>query len=129
VSGTGLETSTASGTGVSGETAKSIIGGDIDLGQISETIINNIADYLDKIFEPVVVSFSNEVLSNQIHNISILLFLLTVCIGIFFLSLLLNLTVFIFTDRLMNYFKNKYILWYLSFNKKIIGLEIIMLSG
>lgn len=125
----GVSNSTGSGSAGSGEASKSIIGGDIDLGKISETIISKIAEYLDYIFEPVQVSFSNEILSNQIHNMSILLWILTVCLSIFFISLLVNIALFIFSDRLMKYFTNKYILWYLSFNKKVIGFEIVMLSG
>ena len=50
-----------------------MIGGDIDFGKLSESILNKIAEYLDYIFEPVQLSFSNEVMSNQIHNLSILL--------------------------------------------------------
>ena len=128
-SGNVIEPSGASGSGETGEIAKNMIGGDIDLGEIFETILKKIAGYLDFIFEPVLVSFSNDVLANQIHNISIILFFLTICIIIFFISLLVNITVFIFSDRLMKYFTNKYIQWYLSFNKKVIGLEIFMLSG
>ena len=85
--------------------------------------------HLHNFFEPVQVSFSNELLSEQIHFISIILFMLTVFILIFFISLLFNITVFIFSDKLLNYFTNKYIRWYISFNKKIIAFEIIMLSG
>jgi hypothetical protein len=86
-------------------------------------------DYIKDIFEPVHVSYSNEILSNQIHDISILLFILTIFIFILFLSLLLNVILFIFSDSLLNYFTNKYIKWYISFNKKIIGFELFMLSG
>ena len=46
---------------------------DIDIAKISEKIFNKIAEYLDYIFEPVQLSFSTEVMSNQIQNLSILL--------------------------------------------------------
>jgi len=49
-----------------------MIGGE-KLGEIFESIMNKIADYLDYIFQPVPFNFSNEVMSNQIHNLSILL--------------------------------------------------------
>jgi hypothetical protein len=52
--------------------SKNIIGGE-NLGEIFESIMNKIADYLDYIFQPVSLNFSNEVMSNQIHNLSILL--------------------------------------------------------
>ena len=73
------------GSGESSSNAsKSMIGGDFDLGKLSESIINKMADYLEKVFEPVQLSFSIEVLSQQIHNISILFWILTVCLSIFF---------------------------------------------
>ena len=137
-SGAATGSGSLSGTGVSsgggidgtGEIAKNMLGNfDIDLWKISETIISRIAAYLEYIFEPTASSFSNEVLSNQIHDISILLFLTTLCIVIVFFSLLVNLVLYMFSDRLMCYFNNWYIKWYLTFNKKVITLEIIMLSG
>jgi len=54
------------------EPSKNMIGGE-KLGEIFESIMNKIADYLDYIFQPVPLNFSNEVMSNQIHNLSILL--------------------------------------------------------
>lgn len=121
----------SSGIDTSGinETAKSMIGGDIEILKIYEAIYSRMLGYLHNLFEPVPVTFSNELLSEQINFISILLFMLTVIILIFFISLLFNITLFIFSDKLLNYLKNKYILWYLSFNKKVLGFEIIMLSG
>ena len=133
VSGTGLSSgivnSSGGNTSGSGETANSVIGVDIDFHQIAETILNKISAYLDYFFEPVLVNFSNELLAIQIQNLSLILFFITVCIGIIFISFLFNLTAYIFSDRLLKYFKNKYIIWYISFNKKVIVFEIIMLSG
>jgi hypothetical protein len=107
--------------------SKNIIGGD-KLGEIFESIMNKIADYLDYIFQPVSLNFSNEVMSNQIHNLSILLWIITICLLVFFISLLINITLYIFSEKLLKYFKNKYLLIYINFNKKVIAFEIIMLS-
>jgi hypothetical protein len=74
------------------------------------------------------LNFSNEVMSNQIHNLSILLWIITICLLIFFISLLINITLYIFSEKLLKYFKNKYLLIYINFNKKVIAFEIIMLS-
>jgi hypothetical protein len=129
-SNSGIVNTGTPGTGASStEVSKNMIGGDFDLGALSESILNKIADYLDYIFEPVQLSFSNEVMSQQIQNVSIILWILTVCMSIFFIALLFNIALFIFSGKLQKYFTNKYILWYLSFNKKIIGFEIFMLSG
>jgi len=109
------------------EATQSMIGG--DLWKLPESIINQAAAYLEKFFEPVQLSFSNEVMSQQIQNVSILLWILTVCLSIFFISLLFNIALFIFSENLTKYFTNKYILLYINFNRKIIGFEIFMLSG
>jgi hypothetical protein len=130
-SGSFLESgsSSASVPGGSEDIAKSIMGVDIDYVKIYETAISKTVNYLNYIFEPVQHSFALDVMSNHVQNISILLFILTVIIFIFFISLLFNITTFIFSDRLLSYFKNKYIIGYIKYNKKIIAFEIIMLSG
>jgi len=85
----------------------------IDLENFVDSVWSKLLNYLNYVFEPV----------------QHLLFILTVLILIFFISFLFNVSLFIFSDRLMRYFTNKYILWYLNFNKKIIAFEIIILSG
>jgi len=97
-------------TGGVNEPAKSMIGVEFDIGKISETIISSIIDYLQNFFAPVPVDFPIDLLSAQINNISILLFIFTFCILLFFISLLFNLTLFICSDKLLNYLKNKYII-------------------
>jgi hypothetical protein len=120
-----------SGVGIGGsdEIAKTMLGFDLDLVKIQEVILGKLVSSLDYLFEPVTVNFSNELLANQIQNISVLLFLLTVFLSILFISLLFNLTAYLFSGKLMSYFKNKYILRYLSINKKVIVFEIITVSG
>ena len=99
------------------------------LVKICESVLSKIGNYLNYLFEPVHHTFTIDVMSNHIQNISILLIILTVTIGIFFISLLFNITLFMFSDRLLKYFTNKYIRAYLILNKKLIAFEIIMLSG
>jgi len=67
-------------------------------------------NYLNYIFEPVQHNFTIDVMSNHVQNLSILLFILTIIILIFFLSFLINMTLFVFSSRLLKYFTNKYIL-------------------
>ena len=110
------------------EIAKSMMGFDIDLAKISDSILSKIVNYLNNFFEPVQHTFTIDVMSNHIQNLSLLLFILTAIILIFFISLLFNVTLFIFSNRLLSFFTNKYILLYLKFNKKFIALEIIILS-
>jgi hypothetical protein len=113
------------------EVNKSSMGGwfdDLSLDEFSETIIIKISDFLTTFFAPVVVTYSNELLSNQFHNISLILFILTLILLLNFFVLLFNFTLFIFTEKLIGYFKNKYVLYYLNLNKKLIGLEIFFIS-
>lgn len=99
------------------------------LEDLSNKIVSNIMDFIRPILEPVQVSYSNEVLANQIHDLSILLFILSILIYILFISFIFNILVLINSDRILNYFTNKYIRWYVNFNKKIISIEVVFLSG
>jgi len=92
------------------EIAKSMMGFDIDLAKIYDSVLSKLVNYLNYIFEPVQHTFTIDVMSNHIQNLSLLLFILTVIILIFFISLLFNATLFIFSDRLLSYFTNKYII-------------------
>ena len=68
--------------------------------------------------------YYNKLLDNQIYGISILLYILIICIMILFLAFIVNIIIIIYSDKLMNYFTNKYIRWYIAFNKKIVGIKI-----
>lgn len=85
--------------------------------------INDFLKLFKNILEPVNVSYSNELLANQINDIAIILFILSILFIIIF-----NLLVIVYNDRLINKFKNKFIIWYLTINKKIIGIKIIFIS-
>lgn len=95
----------------------------------SEKMVNSISDMLKSILEPVQVDYSASLLANQIHNISLMLFILSVLIIILLCALLINVLIFSYSDKLINYFKNKYIKMYINFNKKIIGIEIFFLGS
>lgn len=105
-----------------------MIGGNIDLGEIFDTVFRYIVDFFNNFFLPIPVNFTNDLLVNQIHKISIILFILTVCMVIFFIYLLVNIILYIFSDKLINYFTNKYIKLYLSLNKQILAFEIVVVS-
>jgi hypothetical protein len=106
----GSGSSSANVTGGTDEIAKSIMGIDIDLEKYFEGVIFKIFKYLNYIFEPVQHSFTNDVMSNHVQNLSLIMFILTVLIVIFFISLLFNLTLYLFSDKLLSYFTNKYII-------------------
>lgn len=111
-------------SGESGATTNSMIGGNLDLEDLFYTLLRYISDF----FSPVPVDFSNDVLLNQLHNISIILFMITVVTIILFIYLLINIILYIFSEKLINYFTNTYIKMYLSLNKRIIVFEICAVS-
>ena len=43
--------------------------------------------------------------------------------------LLLNIILYINMDRIINFFNNKYVKWYLVINKKFLTVEIFILGG
>lgn len=90
--------------------------------------VRPLLDFLKPILEPVQVPYSNELLANQINDVSIILFLMMLIIMLMFTVLLLNILVFIYSDKIKNYFNNKYIKMYVSITKKFIAIEIILTS-
>lgn len=94
----------------------------------SDTLLNKVMEVLKPILEPVSVDYSNEVLATQIYGISIILFVLSIFIIILLIAFILNILILVYSDKLMNLFKNKYIRWYIKFNKQIIGIEICFLG-
>lgn len=95
----------------------------------SNKIINLLMGSVKGVLEPVTVSYSNELLLEQIHSISIILFLMSILIIILFIGFILNIIILFYSDRILSYFTNKYIKLYIQFNKKMMGLEIIFLGG
>jgi len=95
----------------------------------ADYILNSVINYLKSIIEPVSVDYSNELLANQIYGISIILFILSIMILILLLAFIVNIAILVYSDKLMNFFSNKYIRWYISLNKKLIGIEICFLGG
>jgi hypothetical protein len=85
------------------------ISGDNGLEDITNKLLNNLIEYIKPILEPVQVSYSNEVLANQIYGISIMLFVLSVLIIILLIFFIINIIIFIYSDKIMNYFINKYV--------------------
>lgn len=110
-------------------TKSEFIGGDGGLGNLPELLIKEVFDKLKFILEPVQVNYSNELLSNQIYDISIILFVLSILIFGLIVVLLFNILLYINMDRFIKIFKNKFIIWYLILNKKFLGVEIFLLGG
>lgn len=91
--------------------------------------INGFFDKFKYILEPVQVDYSNSILANQIYDLSILLFILSILIIGLITVLISNLIIYINMDRIRNFFNNKFIRWYLDFNKKLMSIEIIILGS
>lgn len=99
------------------------------IDDFSENLLNSVIKILQPVLEPVTVDYSQSMLAEQIYVISILLFILSVLIIFLLLAFMFNIIILTYSDKLMSLFTNKYIRWYIAFNKKIIGIEICFLGG
>lgn len=75
----------------------------------SENILNSVITILKPILEPISVDYSNEMLANQISGLSIILFILSIMILILLSAFIVNIIILVYSDKLMNFFTNKYI--------------------
>lgn len=98
------------------------------LSELVDKIVNKIISDLKSILEPVEVDYSNELLADQIYHVSILLFILSLIIIGLFICFIVNIVIVINSEKILSYIKNKYIRWYIIFNKKMISIEIFFLS-
>jgi len=83
----------------------------------SENILNSVITILKPILEPISVDYSNEMLANQISGLSIILFILSIMILILLSAFIVNIIILVYSDKLMNFFTNKYIRWYIAVTK------------
>jgi hypothetical protein len=100
-----------------------------NLNDFKDDLLNKLLEILKPILEPVSVDYSNEILANQIYVISVMLFILSLMIVLLIIGLLINMFIFVYTDRLKDLFTNKFIRAYISINKKIIGIEIFLVGS
>ena len=74
--------------------------------QINE-LLEVFIGYIKLIVSPVEVEYSNILLAQQINDISILLFMLSVTIIVLIACLVFNTLIVINIDKLLNYFKKR----------------------
>ena len=91
-------------------------------------LFNGLVETFGHILKPVSVNYSNEILSNQLYNISIILFILSIALLILLTAFVVNIITYIYSEKLLRYFTNKYIVKYISFNRAIIKIEIIVVG-
>lgn len=88
------------------------------LGDNSDELFNIfIKDFFAKfhsLLKPVQVDYSDSILANQINDLSIILFILSILITGLIIVLLFNLFIYINMDRIIKFFNNKFIKWYLN---------------
>ena|ERR1700761_3681842 len=94
--------------------------------ELGQKMISSFIDTFRPLFEPVQVAYSNEILANQIHDISVLLLISNTFIMFLIALLLLNILFLIYYDKLMILFKNKLIRAYLNLTKKFVALEVFV---
>lgn len=116
----------ASSNSINNNSSSSLTG--TDFNAYIDNSLDSIIGYLKPILEPIQVSYSNEVLAEQINGIAIMLFLLSIIIIVLFIFFSLNAIILIYRDRIVNYFSNKYIRAYLKLNSSIIAIELFITS-
>jgi hypothetical protein len=79
------------------------------IDELANKIFSLIMDYLNPILTPVKVDYSNELLADQLNYISIILFLMSIFIIILLIAFIFNTIIFIYSDKISNFFTNKYI--------------------
>ena len=99
-----------------------------DINELDNNIFYFIVFNLKSILKPVEVNYSAELLAQQIYAVSIILFIMSLLLIILFICFMINLIIFVYTDKILNYFTNKYIRLYVQFNKKIMGVEITIIG-
>lgn len=76
--------------------------------------------------QPISVDYSQQLLAEQRYHLGIILFVMCILLIVLMLSFLFSLSAFIFSGKLMKYFKNKYILLAIETNKKFIDIELVL---
>ena len=108
---------------------KKFVGGGENINVFIQSLVCDIYDISKNILKPLQVNYSNEVLANQITEISILLFILGVLTSILIAFLLVNMVLYMYMDRIIQIFNNKFIKLYLIYNKKMLAIEIFVLGA
>lgn len=98
-------------------------------GEFREEMLDWIIGYFSPLLETVSVDYSNKMLADQIYVISVLLFILCIMIALLIFALLIQMTLYVYSERIKEFFTNKFIRTYISLNRKIIGIEIFLLGG
>lgn len=108
------------------ETKNNFLGENIN--NLYENIINNFIFFFKPLLEPVMVSYPNQQLAEQIYVISIMLLIISLTITFFFLILLFNLLIVNYGEQISNKINYKFITWYIKLQTKFIKIEIFILS-
>jgi hypothetical protein len=101
---------------------------DGEIKEMFSNFFNKTVETFRPLLQEVEVNYSNELLADQIHNISIILFILSVILILLFFVFIFNILLLLSTDKIINYFNNRYIIWYLKVNKKFIAMEVFFLG-
>ena len=90
---------------------------------ITQEILKNILSF----FQPQTVDYPVDLLMDQHHYLAIFLFLLILLLFFFILNLAYVTALLIFKNKILSFFKNKYLLLYLKFQYNIMYFEFIFL--
>nr|UEV87083.1 hypothetical protein [Grifola frondosa] len=96
---------------------------------------SELSSFIDELVLPIIkalkpqqINYPVELLMDQHHIISICLFIMTISALFIFIVFLYNIILFIYKDKILSFFTNKYIVIYLKLQFKILNIEIIILA-
>lgn len=101
---------------------------EVNNSELGSTFINDLIIPLINTLKPQQVDYSVDLLMDQHHLIAICLFIMTLTALFLFFVFLYNVVLFIYKDKILNYFTNKYIVLYLKLQFKILNIEIIIIA-
>ena len=98
-----------------------------DLSVQFDSLTQDIIKYILNFFQGQTVNYPVDLLMDQHHYLAIFLFILILLLFIIILNLAYVTVLLVFKDKILSFFKNKYVLKYLKFQYNIMFIEFILL--
>lgn len=99
---------------------------DLDIEKIQNQILDIIMEYIRPYIQPASVNYSQELLVDQVQTLSLLSLIIALIITGMLVFLFLNILIYMNSDKILKFFKNKYVLLYVNLQLKFIAIEVIL---
>lgn len=99
---------------------------DLDIENLQNQILDTIMEYIRPYIQPVTVNYSQDLLVDQVQILSLMSLIIALIITGMLIFLFLNILIYMNSDRILKFFKNKYILLYVNLQLKFIAIEVVL---